>query len=113
MGRKSRGICAGRTRQRSILRRSYSERLEENKQYNFLREIVEPVSDGVSQLSQKEQRTVELAYFRGMPLSIVAKQQGYNSITYVQAMRDRALYALKKHVCIFTKMYIVSGKKIL
>lgn len=88
----------------------YLVRLEEDKQYNFLRGIVEPVRDTIAGLSPLERRMIELHYFCGLPLSVTAKQLTY-SVTYIQTLKDSCLFDLNdvcagvyNDVCVWRKM---------
>lgn len=88
----------------------YLARLEEDKQHNFLRGIVEPVTTAISALSPQERRLIELHYFHGLPLSVTAKEIAY-SVTYVQTLKDRCLFDLNgvctgvyQDVCVWRKI---------
>lgn len=76
----------------------YLTRLDDDKQYKLMRDIVQPIHKKLSELTHKEQLFIEFAYFREMPFPITAKQLGC-SVTYVNNLRFRCAFALK-NVCV-------------
>lgn len=76
----------------------YLSRLEDDKQYAFMHNIVRPIQKKIAELTHKEQLFIEYVYFRDMPFPVAAKQLGC-SVTYVNNLRFRCAFALKK-VCI-------------
>lgn len=66
---------------------------EEDKSYQFMRGIVEPVRLAVSELSPQEHRIVELHYFQCYPLFVTVKKLAY-SVMYIQTLKTRCLFDL-------------------